>query len=97
MGKKTYQSGDRYAKKGSQPKKRRPQKPKPQMNASVVPPQATVVEPTTKQASQASPRAVRQAEAATASVYGYVFSDLKRTGIFAAIAFIILIILHIII
>ncbi len=96
MGKKIYQSGERYAKQGSQPKKKRSQKPRPQMKATVDSPQATAAEPSTNRDSQPSLRATRQAEAATASVYGHVFSDLKRTGIFAAIAFVILIILAII-
>ncbi|MBT4511860.1 MAG: hypothetical protein HOC20_06595 [Chloroflexi bacterium] len=96
MGKKIYQSGDRYAKQGSQPKKKRSQKPRPQINASGASPQATVAERSTRRVLQSSPPATRQAASAKASVYGYVFSDLKRTGIFAAIAFVILIILAII-
>ncbi|NQT73293.1 MAG: hypothetical protein HQ553_11095 [Chloroflexi bacterium] len=94
MGKKTYQSGGRYAKQGTQPKKRRPRKPTTPMNASAASPQADTTEGTLMVASQpARPRTKRADHTTGSSSYSYVISDLKRTGIFAAVAFAILIIL----
>ncbi len=84
MGKKQYQAQARFAKQGSQPKKRQPQR------------QSTASQPgTTAEASQ--PAAMgRMDSSSTAEQYSYVLSDLKRTVIFAVVAFVILIVLAII-
>ena len=89
MGKKTYQSQSRYARTGSQPKKRQPQRPRVQngapaqtnMTAAVA--QATPVQRTSVRATAATP------------MYNYVIADLKQTGIIAAAMFILLIILFV--
>lgn len=92
MGKKQYQSGARYAKQGSQPKKRRPQKPRIQsedpVSSNIVAESASAPEPSAPKSPEYSVQA--------SGTLAYVLSDLKRTGIFAALAFIILIILAII-
>lgn len=97
MGKKTYQSEGRYAKQGTQPKKRRPRKPTTPMNASAASPQAEATEGTPMVASQPARHRAKRADHTTdSSSYSYVISDLKRTGRFAAVAFAILIILAVV-
>ncbi|MFC2027343.1 hypothetical protein ACFLU3_01515 [Chloroflexota bacterium] len=97
MGKKNYQSEGRYAKQGTQPKKRRPRKPTTQMNTGAASPQANATEVTPMATSQPARRTATRADHTTdSSSYSYVMSDLKRTGIFAAVAFTILIILAIV-
>ncbi len=96
MGKKTYQSGGKYAKQGTQPKKRRPRKPTTPMNASDVSPQAETTDDSPKPVAQPISHTARRAHTTAAASYSYVISDLKRTCIFAAAAFAILIILAIV-
>ncbi|MDY6911970.1 MAG: hypothetical protein SVM79_06430 [Chloroflexota bacterium] len=89
MGKKSYQSQSRYAKTGSQPKKKHPQRPRTpegapvQTNMTVAAAQAAPVPRTRDQVSAATP------------MYNYIITDLKQTGIIAAALFILLIILFI--
>ena len=97
MGKKTYQSGGKYAKQGSQPKKRRPRKPAVQMNTNAVAQQPATSDDAPAPVEQPVRQTPRRTDStSSASTYSYVISDLKRTGIFAAVAFIILVILAIV-
>lgn len=97
MGKKTYQSGGKYAKQGSQPKKRRPRKPTTQIDSNTVSQQSEATGDAPAPVAQAIRHTARRTDHTTsASSYSYVISDLKRTGIFATVAFVILIILAIV-
>ena len=97
MGKKTYQSGGKYARQGTQPKKRRPRKPTTQMNANAVSPQSESMNDAPGPVAPPIQHTARRTDHNTAaSSYSYVISDLKRTGILAAAAFVILIILAIV-
>lgn len=97
MGKKIYQSGGKYAKQGTQPKKRRPRKPATPMNTGAESPQAETSDAPMPVAKSVSSTPRRTDYTTTASSYSYVVSDLKRTLIFGVAAFVILIIMAIII
>ena len=94
MGKKQYQSSNKYARTGSKAKKRRPQKPAGQMSTfSALPEQSPAGEVPPSLPPHASAVQARQLQATIAS-HTYVVSDLIHTLIIAVIAFIILVILY---
>ncbi len=95
MGRKQYQSQGRYAKTGSQARKKRPQKSGTQESTFSASSQESVdwnnPESTPRPAPMAGGR-----YAQPAASYPYLASDLMHTAIIAVIAFIILIILYVV-
>ncbi len=93
MGKKQYQSQSKYAKRGSQPRKKRPQKPNAgtQTPSSAAKQEVSGPSPERQRSAETAPR-TRRGE--TSATYPYIASDLIRTAGIAALAFIILVILY---
>ncbi len=94
MGRKQYQSQDRYARTGSQAKKRRSQRFDSRVNTFSASKQETV----TGDGSASTPRptpvtGIRQTQV-IATPYPYVVSDLIHTAIITVIAFVILVVLY---
>lgn len=90
MGKKQYQSQGKYARQGSQARRRRFARPRGQSPAPAAPHESSAEDVS----SVAEPPApARPRPASVESTYSYILPDLIQTAILAAIAFIILIIL----
>jgi len=93
MGKKQYQSQGRYARQGSQAKRRKLSRPRGQSPAPAAPQESEAKE-VSRATTPATP--VRPRTAGVESTYAYIVPDLIQTAILATIAFIILIILAVV-
>ena len=93
MGKKQYQSQGKYAKKANQAKKKRFQKPNLTSSAGM----STFHNESGEEPAQPAPSGIKSfQQTSTRASYPYLASDLIHTGIIAAIAFVILIILYVV-
>jgi len=93
MGKKQYQSQGKYARQGSQAKRRKLSRPREQSPTPAAP-QESDAEEASRVA--APPAPARSKTVSVESTYAYILPDLIQTAILATIAFVVLIILAIV-
>jgi hypothetical protein len=93
MGKKQFQSQGKYARKATQAKKKRSQKPN-LPSSSTNQASASDQTATAQQPVQAAPSTISRSHSLQGNSYPYVASDLINTLVIAGIAFVILVVLY---
>jgi len=93
MGKKQYQSQGKYARKATQAKKKRPNRPVVPSGESF---QSGQDDSNAEQVRSTPLTSSRLQSSQVSASYPYITSDLIRTAIIAGIAFVILVVLYIV-